>query len=156
MLFGQRFDDRETRAELHTERRGVVPSDLQAAAHFGTIRREGRHDGGTAWFDSMAQMLEVLRAIGWLGQEMKDCPVVPHIDRINVPAGRHVCFYPRYTCVRRSEPCFRPRKSRRGHIEDRHALRVAFEQPIHEAGIPASDIDYSRGRRESGGLDQAE
>jgi hypothetical protein len=156
MLLGQRFDDRETGAELSTERRRVVTSDLQAAALFGTIRPEGRHDDGTAWFDRMAQTLDVLCAVGRLHQEMKDGPVVPHINRVNVPVGRDVSFYPPYACMRVPESGFGPRKSRRGHIQDGRTLRIAFEQPIHEVGIPASNIDDSRGRRESGCLDQTE
>jgi hypothetical protein len=155
VLLVQRVDEKETGAELCTERRGIVPSDRQAAAPFGTIRRESGHDDRAARFDRMTQTLEVLCAVAWVRQEMKDGPVVPQIDRVRMPLGCDVRFYPAYACVRITESSLRSRERRSGHVQDRHAPRAAFEQPIHEAGIPASDIDDSGGRRESRRVDQA-
>ena len=155
MLLGRHFDDREAGAELSAERRRVVPPDLQTAARFGTIEGEGRHDDRAARFERTTQTLDVCCPIGRIREEVKDGTVVPHINRVDVPRRRHVGVYPPHTCLCITEPCSGAGKGGRRDIQNRHALRAAFEQSIHEAGIPASDIDDSRRGRKSGGVDQA-
>jgi hypothetical protein len=59
MLLGQRFDDRETAAELSAERRYVVPPDRQTAARLRAIEGEGRHDDRAGWFERTTQTLDV-------------------------------------------------------------------------------------------------
>jgi hypothetical protein len=93
--------------------------------------------------------------VGRICEEVKDGTVVPHINRVDVPLRCHVGVYPPHACVCITEPCFRAGKGRRRDIQDGHALRVAFEQSIHETGIPASDVDNSCRGRKSGGVDQA-
>jgi hypothetical protein len=86
---------------------------------------------------------EVGGPVGIVGEEMKDSPIVPDIDPGDRPCAGHVRFKPRNPVLDRAEPGFRPRECGTRNVEYRQALTPSRKKDVHEAGIPASNVDHS-------------
>ena len=97
----------------------------------------------TARLDLAPCPFEVTRTILGLRQKMEDGPIVPQIDCVRFPLARHIRFDPPHPVSGGSKPnpCSRQRRAR--HIQHRHTRETARDQPIHEAGISASNVEHS-------------
>lgn len=101
-------------------------------------------------------MCDVGSAIGLVGQEMKDGPIVPDIDVRDRPGADHVRFKPRNPGLGRAEPGLRPRERGTRNIEHGQALTPSRKEDVHEAGIPAPNVDHSTRGVEFRGVEQTQ
>jgi hypothetical protein len=154
VLFVVGSDECEAGTEFSLQRRGVIPLHRQPAALLRAIWGERREDYSPARSDCRAQTVHVSRAFFSIRKKVKHGAVVPDIHRLDVPLGRDVCLNPSHSSSGIAQSRLRARKRGRRHVQHCYAPGVPFQQSIHETGVPASDIDDSRGRCESGSVNQ--
>ena len=87
-----------------------------------------------------------------IGQEVKDGPIVPDVDRRHWPIVHHVSFDPRHLLVGRSKSRSGPGERPRRNIEHRDTGHISTQQVVHEARIPAPDVENSGVGPEAGGV----
>jgi len=97
-------------------------------------------------------MFDVARTIFRVREEVKDGAVVPEINGHHAPHASNVRLDPRNRRVGKSRP--RTAERRSGNVKDRQALNTAIDQPIHETGIPAPNVDHSTAAGEAGSVEQ--
>lgn len=82
-------------AEFVVHRVGAISNDVQAAAFFGAFEAEGSDDDVSADFYASHHEFDVFASVFGVGQEMKDCPVMPYIVMVFGKFGsRNVSFDP--------------------------------------------------------------
>jgi hypothetical protein len=86
---------------------------------------------------------------------MEDGAVVPDVNRLNLPVAGDVCDQPVHSACVVTQTLSRPVQRRARDVEHRDAFRAAREQVIHEAGIPAPNIDDSRTGIEASSVDES-
>jgi len=90
----------------------------------------------------------------WFGQEMQDCPVVPHFEAIlDELELRHVGDDPIDRARSLAQATLSDRHRRSRDIDDGDRADAAVEQIVHQRGCTAADVDHSRSRVHPG-LDQ--
>jgi hypothetical protein len=87
-----------------------------------------------------------------LRAEVKDGAVAPEIDGRHVPLASNVRLDLGNRRVGKSRP--RTAERRAGNVNDRQALNTAIDQPIHEAGIAAPNVDHSTAAGEAARVEQ--
>ena len=142
------LDEAEPRTEFSEERVGGVPAHRKAAAALRSVRCERRDDRLAAGLQRSHETVHVPPAISGVRQEVEHRAVVPQVHRTGSPIAGHVGFDPRDRRAWQSLLSTLERCSR--DIENRHAADTARHQVIHEAGVPAPDVDHSTIRREAG------
>ena len=85
-------------------------------------------------------------------EEVEDRAIVPDVDGRHLPSSSHVGFNPVDRCRSDSEPSPRAGKGGGRYVQDRDARQSAIEKVIDEAGIPASHVDDSGIRADTGAL----
>ena len=116
----------------------------QPAARQRTVRTEGRDDGRSARPQSLKQALPVSDAVLGVGQEVEDRAVVPDVHPGNRPLPGDVRLDPAHLRLARPEALLRSRQRCGGDVEHADAGDGAIQQIVHEAGIPASDVEVLR------------
>jgi hypothetical protein len=86
-------------------------------------------------------MLDIAGAIRRVREKVKNRAIVPEIHKGHAPVARNIRLDPRDRRVGKAR--LRSAERLAGDVKDRQALNAAGDQAIHEAGIPASNIDHS-------------
>ena len=91
----------------------------------------------------MAQVPQICTPLFSSGQEVQHGAVVPDVHNWRGPLAGNVSLDPvdRLGSGAKTTPC--ARESGAGYIENRDAGESSVQQLVHEAGIPASNIDDS-------------
>jgi hypothetical protein len=76
-------------------------------------------------------------------QEVKDGAVVPDVHRGHRPWICNVSLDPSHAVSVFAQPSPCSRQRGRGHVQHRHAAKATSNKVIHEAGIPAPNVDHS-------------
>lgn len=79
VLFNRPFDKLEGWPEFAMELGVAVADDWQAAALLRAVWREGRNDHMPPGFHRFHDLLDILQAIGRIGQKMENRPVMPNV-----------------------------------------------------------------------------
>jgi hypothetical protein len=80
VFFDEGLQKLEVRAKSLREHRAVVSFDRQTAASLGAFQGERRHDDISPDPERSSNGVQVRFSINIFGQEVKDSPVVPHVD----------------------------------------------------------------------------
>ena len=144
----------EVRSEQCRDRGRVVPLDWQAAARRRPIEGERCDDRGPSRFERLSQMHNVCAALLSCAEEMEDSAIVPDIDGSRPPVSGHIGFNPVDPDRSRSETRARACQRDWRDVQDSDARESALEKVIDETGIPASNIDDSGIRADTGALQQ--
>ena len=99
-------------------------------------------------------MRNVRVALRARGKEMEDCAIMPDVNSQRLPFTGDIGFNPGDACRSCTEPRARASQRPGRYVQDGDARQATIENVIHEAGIPAPDIDDSGVRADTGALEQ--
>jgi hypothetical protein len=123
----------ESPPKLSVERIGVIAHHVQSTALLGTLRPEGAHDNVTTWPDSIDDGLNILAAFGGIDEEMEDCAIVPHVERLEWQGDlSDISNQPAYAARDPIQTLLRHFYRRARHIEDRKPLVAEGQKIIHQ------------------------
>lgn len=133
-----------------------VTHDIQTAAAGWSILGKGGDDRATARPKCTAHLVHVRRASVGVGQEVKDCPVVPEINggRVEV-CGQYVRLDPSDPIGPRPQPIPRMVQGGWRDIEHCQVAVSSVEESVHQCGGSAAHIE-DRGVSTGHLLDQSQ
>ena len=143
MLFGNGFLQLVRVPEFRRERMWRVSDRWQAAAHRRALRSERGHDDRAARPHAGAEACAVSLSVVSACQKVEDGAVMPDIDRLDSPIPCHIGLDPGDLPVSGTEPRLRSFEGGARNVKNRHARDLPAEQIVHEAGIPAPNIEDS-------------
>ena len=137
------LDQRESFAKFRANPGRIIAAHRQTAAAFRAVRREGPDDHAPAAFHHVTHVRDVPHPVVGFSQEVKDGAVVPDVHLGRRPWTSDVSLDPSDAVGVFAQPCPCPRQSGRGDVEYRDAAKATGNKVIHEAGIPAPNIEHS-------------
>jgi hypothetical protein len=156
VLLNLHVDGREIGSQFGSQRVGSVSSDWQAATFRRAVQSECRDDDRSGRLEVFSQTFDICDSITFIGEKVEHGSVVPDIYRRHPPICGDVGFNPPDEMPLRSQATSCPGQRCPGDIEHREAGQPVGQQVIHEAGIPASDVDQSACWFQPGGVDEVE
>jgi hypothetical protein len=154
VLVAERLIESEFRAQFRRERFRRVANNRKPAALRRAVQRERRDDRLAAGFQNASQVLDVSSTIRGIRQKVKDCAIVPEIDRRRAPLAGNIRLNPRHGRARQAFHRAAERHSR--DVDDGDAAEPARHEMIHEAGISAPHVNHSGARTEPRRLEQTQ
>lgn len=156
VLFGHLMHQRELRPQGSGQRLRRVTHDRQPAAAFRTVERERTDDHRATAGHRFMHPTHVSGPPAWTREEVEYRAIVPDVYRGRDPLPCYVRLDPIDTCGVAAKPCPRAFQGGTRNIQHRHAACALLKQSVHEAGIPAPDVDDSRVRLQPCRSDQVE
>jgi hypothetical protein len=149
-------DGREIGSQFGGQGIRRISYDWQAATFGRAVKSECRDDGRSRRLEVFSQTFQIYAAIICVGQKVEYGTVVPDIHWRHSPISCDVRFDPRDEMLLRSQATSCPGQRCPRDIQHGEARQTAGKQAIHEAGIPASDVDQSTCWVQSCGVDEVE
>ena len=134
--------------------RGVADAG-QPAALLRSVRGKCGDDGGAARPQSRSEVSNVADPVVRIDQEVKNGTVVPDVNERDMPVAGHVRLDPRHASGILAQARSGLIQGGGGNVEHADAPHAFAEDEVHEAGIPAPDVDDSGARSEASRLEEA-
>jgi len=156
VLLNLHVDGREIGSQFGGQGSRRISYDWQAATFGRAVKSECRDDNRSGRLEVFSQTFDIGDSITFIGEKVEHGSVVPDIYRRYPPIRGDVGSNPPDEMLLRSQATLGPGQRCPGDVQHCETGQTAGKQVIHEAGIPASDVDQSTCGFQSCGVDEVE
>src|SRR3990170_7081477 len=143
--FGSGISQLEILPKFLTQGLRAVAYNLQPATLLRAVLGKGSNDQVHARLESGLHRMDVALAVGWVGQEMEDRPVVPQVEGCQRKADLgDIALDPLDLSDTSSETLPGALQSHGGDVQHRRPDKAQREQIIYQGGITPTDVDQAR------------